>query len=418
MWPPFHFSSSMRVALSLVAIGVCLFLIQASARFGVSRMLTRYALVTNSVDAAETAVEIAPSDPEAHRARATILTSQQPSEAAKSLASAAALRYRDDYLWIELGNMREDAGDTAGALEALNEAVRWAPYYAHTYWQRGNLLLRMGNTDEAFADLRTAAHANPKYLPNLIDLAWGMSRGDLKSTEALLDIKDDSQRLSLIRFLANKGKAQEVGAEMKLLSSPLSAESKNELVRSLFAAKSFVEAFELYRTPEMHEPWIVNGGFEEPLVVNDAGFGWIITSQEKVRLALDVSEKIAGARSLQISFAGGPATNAPLLSQTLIVQPDTAYRLSCSFQTKDIVTGAPPIVTFTDAATGNAIASSQPFPTANTPWATLNADFQTSPTTRAVVIRLQRTNCGSSSCPIFGTLWLDDFQIKQTATRR
>ena len=39
----------------------------------------------------------------------------------------------------------------------------------------------MNHANEAFVDLRQAAAANPKYLPNLIDLAWGISKGDLKN---------------------------------------------------------------------------------------------------------------------------------------------------------------------------------------------------------------------------------------------
>ena len=90
-----------------------------------------------------------------------------------------------------------NSGDTQGALAALDQAVRWAPHYAHTHWQRGNLLLRMGRANEAFTELRTAAAANPRYAPNLIDLAWGISRNDLKTTEALLNIKTDNDRLAV-----------------------------------------------------------------------------------------------------------------------------------------------------------------------------------------------------------------------------
>ena len=44
----------MRVAAhTYLAIALCLFLIQASARFGFSRLLTRYALISNSVSVAD-----------------------------------------------------------------------------------------------------------------------------------------------------------------------------------------------------------------------------------------------------------------------------------------------------------------------------------------------------------------------------
>src|SRR6185436_13910908 len=169
----------MRVAVTILLIAFCLFLIQASARIGFSRMLARYALIENSIPAADQAVQLTPSDADVYRSRATILSRlQNPADAAQSLATAVTLRYRDDILWIELGNTREELGDTAGALAALDQAVRWAPHYAHTHWQRGNLLLRMRRSNEAFTDLRTAAAANPRYAPKLIDLAWGISRND------------------------------------------------------------------------------------------------------------------------------------------------------------------------------------------------------------------------------------------------
>jgi len=399
--------------LLILAIGLCLFVIQASARFGVSRMMARAALATNSIPAADAAVEFSPSDPEAHRARATVFNRlQKPDEAAKSLESAVALRYRDDYLWIDLGNTREELGDAAGALAALDQAVRWAPYYAHTHWQRGNLLLRMGRANDAFTDLRSAAIANPRYVPNLIDLAWGISRNDIKTTEALLEIKNDNERLPLIRYLARNGKGREVVDQSRLLTTPLSTENKTELARLLFNSKAFNEAFALLHGAG--EPALVNAGFEDPLVLNESGFDWIIAPQEKNHLAIDVSEKLSGAKSLQINLDGTWTPRTPLLSQTFVVHPNTSYRLSFAVKTKDLVTGGPPLIVVNDATNDQLLGKSEDFPTATTPWTKLSIDFTTLPTSQAAVIRLQRNNCDSSPCPIFGTLWLDEFTIEQT----
>ena len=310
----------MRVVFTLLAIGLCLFLMQASARFGFSRLLTRYALISNSVSVADEAVLLSPTDPEAHRARATILNRMQmPGEAVKSLEIAATLRYRDDYLWIELGHTKEELGNTAGALAAMDQAVRWAPYYAHTHWQRGNLLLRMGRPDEAFAELRTAATANQTYFPSLMDLAWGVSRRDVKAAEDLIDIRNDSERAAWIRFL--------------------------------FASKAFREASELGGRSGSS---IANGGFEEPFILNETGFEWIVSPEHKNRLAVDISEKFEGAKSLQINLDGNWPPAAALLSQIVIVEPETTYRLSFSVKTKDLVTGGPPVITVSDANNGKA----------------------------------------------------------------
>jgi tetratricopeptide (TPR) repeat protein len=369
----------MRIGLSLLAIALCLFLIQASARFGFSRLLTRYALITHSTSVADAAVNVNASDPDAHRARAAAYNSEQrQAEAAQSLESAVALRYRDDYLWIELGNTREDLGDTSGALAALEEAVRWAPYYAHTHWQRGNLLLRTNHANEAFADLRQAASANPKYFPNLIDLAWGISKGDLKTTQALINVSNDTERLALIRYLAGK---------------------------------SFRDAFIVAHGSAVTS--FLNGGFEEPLVLSDVIFGWVVAPEQKNRLAIDVSEKLEGAKSLQITFDGNWAPGTPLLSQTIIVEPEKTYRLLFAIKTKDLVTGGPPFIAVRDTTNNQLLGKSEKFPSTMGPWSTLTIDFTTLPDSQAAIVRLERNNC-DASCPIFGTLWLDRFQIEQT----
>ncbi len=378
-------------------------------------MFARYASVANSTEAADAAVEFGSSDPEAHRARATVFNRlQKPDEAAKSLERATALRYRDDYLWIELGNTREELGDTQAALAAMDQAVRWAPYYAHTHWQRGHLLLRMGRANEAFNELRTAAAANPRYAPNLIDLAWGISRNDIKSAEALLDIKDDNQRLAFIRYLARNGKGSEVLDQIRLLTAPLSTETTDELVRVLFDSKAFNAAFALWLPLEkVPEPSLVDGGFEGQLGFSDAKFGWIFTPSPTSLLTTDVSEKLSGAQSLAIKFGGVWPPKTPL-SQTFIVKPASSYRVSFAVKTRDLVTGGPPIIVVNDATNDQLLGKSENFPTPTTPWTKLNIDFTTLPTSQAVVIHLQRTSCDSSPCPIFGTLWLDEFSVEQT----
>lgn len=408
----------MRRVIALLAIAVCLFLIQASARIGFSRLLARYALITNSLPAADEAVRLGPSDADTHRTRAAVLSSlKMPADAVKSLESAASLRYRDDYLWLELGNAREEAGDTNSALAAFDQAVRWAPHYSHTHWQRGNLLLRMGRPAEGFAELREAAAANRNYLLNLIDLAWAISREDVKATDDLIEIRDDRERLALIRFLARKGKGKEVLDQARLLTSPLSAENKKELARLLFAAKSFRESFEVWRPLDslyLRDSALFNGGFEEPLVLNEAGFGgWIISplEQNRNRLAIDVSEKFAGTRSLQITFEGDWNPGTPLLSQTVLVEPSKEYRVSFSIRTKDLVTGGPLMLTVNDASNDQRLGKSESFSSTNS-WLTLNFEFTTLATSEAAVLRLLRQNCDPSPCPIFGTLWLDEISIE------
>ena len=49
-----------RVAFAFLAIAVCLLLMREAARIGFSRLLTRYALTANSLQAADQALQLTP----------------------------------------------------------------------------------------------------------------------------------------------------------------------------------------------------------------------------------------------------------------------------------------------------------------------------------------------------------------------
>ena len=388
----------------------------SAARIGYSRLLGKYAVAAGSPVAADQAVRLAPSDPEVHRARARLLNQlNRHAEARKSFEIALSLRYRDDYLWLELGATREELGDTSAALAAFDQAVRWAPYYAHTHWQRGNLLLRMGRYSDAVADLRAATASRKNLLPNFIDLAWGLARGDVKTVEQLVQVDNDQDRLVFARFLAGKGKGEECLAHVRLLGAPLSEQNRSELVQQLIAAKAFRQAFELWRTDEsLKLPLVLNSGFEEPLrnPFTDTGFGWLVFGKTEARVAADTTEKSSGAKSLLVAFSGEWKAVGEVISQRIVVDPDRRYRISFSVRTKELVTGAPPAVAINDAANNQRLGQSPAFPTPASEWQRIGFEFSSTPSTQAILLELTRVEGACAPCPIFGTLWLDDFLIE------
>lgn len=405
-----------RLPLVLVAVMGCVWLMKLSASYGVSRLLTRSALALQNLAVAQAATSMTPADPQAHRTNAALLSQfDQPSESIVALEQAIALRPRDYSLWLVLGLLRDRMGDSKGALAALDQAVERAPYYAHPRWQRGNVLLRAGQYEAAFADLNLAAQSNPELVQNLIDLAWGVTRGDPQLTEQLVDIKTGKARLTFARFLAARGRAVESMRQLNA-AGKVDEKERTELIRQLLEKRAFAEAYHIWSEtdPSSNIATVFHdGGFESSLSTNESGFGWRVTDSRSMGLSIDPNEPHSGARSLRLDFAGDSPPHA-LLSQLVIVKPSTRYRIHFAGRSRDIVTGARPLVLVIDAGeNGPDLAQSSPLDKGTSGWRTFSIEFTTGAATNAVTVAVKREECPSAPCPIFGSIGLDSFSIEQ-----
>jgi hypothetical protein len=343
----------------------------------------------------------------------------QTTEAVREYEEAISLRPLDYVLWLSLGSARDEAGDTDGALVAFREAVRLAPFYAEPRWQLGNLLLRARRSEEAFAEMRAAALSQPTYLPNFIDLVWGASRGDAATVESVVRPETDSWRLTLARFFVKRGKVNEALALYRAAGSS-SVEDRQSLLKELLAAKQFAEAHQVWKGGAEEKrsgetEFITDGSFESGAKVNEPGFGWqLITNSQLVRVSLDSSEPGHGSKSLLLDWRGNVDAATPALSQLVLVDAGSRYRLGFSFRTKDLTTGGPPIVVITDASAKDAeLARSAPLPKTSGGWQEQTLEFTTGQTTRAVTIKMIRQSCASAPCPVFGQIWLDGFSLRK-----
>jgi tetratricopeptide (TPR) repeat protein len=407
-----------RAVIAVVAIVACLAGIWVTACFGFSRLMARYANLSASLPAADEAVRLTPRDPESHRARGAVLRYLgQLSEASKEYEMAVSLRPRDDLLWSELGIVREENGDQQGALEALNESVRAAPFYASPRWQRGNVLLRMQRYDEGFADLRQAAASDQELLPNMIDLAWGLSRSDLKLTEQILEINDDQMRLSFARFLARKGRGPEAVEQLREVRA-VPDHIRREMVSHLIMKRSFDQAYAIWANrgslaPHL-SPGVFDGGFEGPLSFEETGFGWrVVRGQTGLSPSVDPFEKQSGSKCLRIQFNGDSNPGTLVLSQLILVKPLKRYRLSFASRTQEIVTGGLPVVVVCDTANERILGKGAPMREGTNEWKAQSFEFTTGSEEEAALVIVRRENCATDPCPIFGLLWLDSFSIEE-----
>lgn len=412
-----------RILIAILTSALCCWAIWQSARIGIARTASRNVVLGDQTSPIDRAVRLTPADAEVHYARGDVLQNAQDyAQARIELELAVQLRPRDYFLWIVLGVTRDADGDREGAVRALRQAVALAPTYARPRWQLGNVLLRMGQVDEAFLELRKVAHSDPTTLPVVIDLAWGIYGHSAQSVATVLQPETDSTRLALALFFARHN--QPAAAAEQFLLTKGKADAKGEaLLDELLKIRAFSDAYQVWarmRGISVTNPVgvFVDGDFEGRLASGQAGFGWqIAPSITNIEMSVDTSERHSGSRSLHIEFRGNSDPAAPLLTQLIMVKPQTHYRISFATSSKDFVSAASPLVTITDASDPKnpTLAQSPPLAPDKSGWRSFTLDVTTNAATRAIIVSVARQNCANDPCPAFGALWLDSFNLDTAA---
>ena len=408
-----------RTIIAVISAALCGWAVWQSARIGVARTASRNWRMTGEPGGVDRAVSLSPADAEVHFTRGDIMQRSQNHEQARmEFERAVQLRPRDYFLWTVLGVARDADRDREGALRALRQAAALAPTYAQPRWQLGNLLLRMGRTDEAFSELRKAAQGDPTTLPVTIDLAWSIYRHDAPSVVTVLQPETDSTRLALALFFARHNQSA-AAAEQFLLTKGTAGAKGEALLDELLKARAFDDAYQVWarmRGLGATNPVgvFVDGDFEGLLASGQTGFGWQIASITNVEMSVDTSERHSGGRSLHIEFRGNSNPAARLLTQLIMVRPQTRYRISFAALSKDFVSVASPIVVINDISDPKSpiLAQSPSLAPDKGGWRRFTVDLTTNSTTRAIFVTVLRENCANDPCPAVGGLWLDSFNLE------
>jgi tetratricopeptide (TPR) repeat protein len=406
--------------IAIVAGAACGWALWQAAQSGRARTLGESALATAQMNAADEAVRLSPSDAEPHAVRGILLQqAEEYAEAQLEVERAVQLRPRDFTVWLLLGLIRDENQDQEGALLAFQQSRALAPAYSQPHWLLGNLLLRMDQTDQAFAELRAAASSDPELLPNVIDLAWGIYGGDVGAVLAVVPPQTDAARLELAIFFARHQQSS-IAADQFLAARAAPAPKAEALLGALLAARAFVDAYRVWA--RMHGlpateaiGTIRDEGFESPITVGESGFGWQIAPDvTNVAMSIDEGAHQSGGRSLRVDFHGNSNPQSPLLTQIILVKPLTHYHLGLAALTKDFVSAAEPVITLTDASDPKSVvlAQSTPLRSDANVWRDFVIDFTTNANTQAITITLARQACTNNPCPAVGTVWLDSVSLE------
>jgi cytochrome c-type biogenesis protein CcmH/NrfG len=398
-----------------------------AVRWYVGNTIAEYSpdVTQGGLEMARMAVRWAPGDPLAHwrlgSLEEKVFSAENMAAALNEYQAAVKLSPNDYRYWMELGRVLEASGDRESGEKALRRSVELAPAYSHPRWHFGNLLLREGKYNEAFEQLGHAAESDKLMRPQVFDLAMQMLDGDVNEIARVACVSADA-RMQFANYLVTIKRYDDA---MRLWSSigtadrAKQAELNKEFQQALIDARQYHAVLTVMRELEpdaaLAQPeQIQNGGFESELAQSGAStFNWVIDPKASVQTSLD-SHAHSGQKSLKIFFRAPRSLEKIPISQTVVVEPATSYRFECYVRTEDLISPSTPMLVVSDAVDGNTLGVSKPVPTGTSDWQLVTFDFTTKPQHDGITIGLQRAPCAEGQiCPIFGTIWYDDFSIKR-----
>lgn len=382
----------------------------------------------STFDAAGFAVSLAPNDPLTHWRDAEMLQKRLPMDqlgpAIAEYQKAVDLSPNDYRYWMSLGTAYERAGEVNKGEEALKRAIALAPSYSYPHWFLGNLLLRAARYDEAFAELRIAGKADPELQSQLFALAWAVHSDDLEAMKKAVGDNPADRAAFALNLLGAKHFEDGLKIWDGLSNDEKKANQKTaqQMIDTLKTNLRFHDALKVWNesTPDDYRgevDQVFDGGFEKPIPYGpEIVFGWQVNENQQVQVSIDPEKSQEGHRSLKLVYEARSNLEVVSVYQLVTVQPATDYDLEFYISTKELVTGSAPRVDILDTATNGVIVSSTPAPIGTALWTKVTTSFKTGEKSEGILLRVIRPSCATKEtpvCPIFGTVWYDDFSIKR-----
>jgi len=324
--------------------------------------------------------------------------------------------------WLDLAAAYEFEGDVPAARDAFRKAKEAYPLSAVVAWRYGNFLLRQGEQDAAFREIRRAVQADPKRAAEALSRCLRVDPDINTVLDQVLPASRDVY-VDVLWDLLGDGKTEDalqVWSRLAALHPQLPLSDVYPLVDSLtqkqqlrLARQIWDQAVTFTRIPQPLDPpgsLVWDGGFESG--ITGAGFAWKLPPVTRgVQVGVDAREKHSGKYSLRVSFDGKLDVNFLDVCQFVPVQPSTAYKFSAWVQTRELTTdegirfrlnafsptGVSPVLTEDVRGTVS--------------WKKIEIPWQSGNDVNAMQICLKRNPSAAADNRIQGTAWIDDVAL-------
>ena len=277
------------------------------------------------------------------------LENADSARAIRAYTTALALNPGSAEIWSDLATAHESDGNLSAARDDFLHAKRAYPLSAQVSWRYGNFLLRQGQLDAAFLEMRHAVEADP----NRAAEALSRSLRAEPNIDLILDRVLPPLGLAYVNAMQDQTSeghtenALKIWGRLASVHPRLPLENSFSLIAVLLQDRKIAEAQGVWdqavalaglsNLPAPAGSVLWDGGFESGVI--GGGFDWTLPDGiPGVHINIDSREKHSGARSLRLMFDGkfninlvGPCHDVP-------VQPSTSYRFSAWLRTQSLST--------------------------------------------------------------------------------
>jgi tetratricopeptide (TPR) repeat protein len=337
--------------------------------------------------------------------------------------SALSFNPASSETWLDLATAYESEGNLVAARDAFLHAKKVYPLSSGVSWRYGNFLLRQGELDPAFREMRLAVVADPRRAAEAFSRALRSGSSIETTIDRVLPPITEAY-LDVIRDQTTDGHTENaltVWNRMASFHPRISLSDSFSLVNALRAEKHISDASRVWDQAALFAgladlqslPGSVlwDGGFESS--ISGGGFSWLFSQGTRgVQVGIDTHEKRSGNSSLRLIFDG--RSNISYLDGVchyVPVKPSTAYLFSAWIKTRALTSGQGLRFRLNSLDT-------QYTSTANTseihgtaPWTRIQMPWTSAGDVHEVQVCLVRFSSDEPENKIQGTAWVDDVAL-------
>jgi hypothetical protein len=394
--------------------------------FSIRNALAAHYAGLQTAEAYERAIHLEPADPRnwylLGRYWQYNLEDPDAGRAIHSYLSALSLNPSSSEIWLDLATAYESESNLVGARDAFLHAKKVYPVSAEVSWRYGNFLLRQGELDPAFTEMRLAVEADPKraaeafsrFLRAGSNIEPNLDRVLPPITEAYLDVIWDQTTEG------HTGNALKVWDRLVSLNPRISLYDSFVLVDALMTERRITEASRVWNQSvllaglaDLQNPpgsvlW--DGGFESGII--GGGFSWrFFEGFPGVHVGIDTQERHSGKRSLRLIFDGKSSINFAGICHYVSVQSSTSYRFSAWVRTRALTTDQGIRFQLHSLGTQDVSTAVTPDVHGTAPWTHIELPWSSGKDVQELQVCLVRFPSEETENKIQGTAWVDDVAL-------